>query len=467
LTHDDVRGRSTPATMRRRAAAAAAVLGVVLVVAGACAATLVADTGAAVSTAFFLFVSAVVAWAAAFVLASPAGRRRGAFVALVVALCLGVVEAVSHPLVGARFAALYRPHDVWLYEHVPSAHHVATFDDFAGGRTTIDFDVDSDGFRGPELLPAGAARRVVVYGDSFVAAHATRWEDTFVRRLGDRLTAALRTNVEAIDAGVAGYGPDQACLRMEVELPRLRPDLVVVALCAQNDYGDVVRNRVFSLDPSGATRRERPTLGPLPRADFAAAASSFLLPRLALAAWQRVRTWRFGEFASVAPCDSRPEVLAACGREVAYAVRGGLVVNDVLWDHVDADIRLVPESPSAKYKIQLMSAVMQEIRDVARRNGTPLLFVVIPYAPDVCVDYDYDLIDPAVRPGYARENLTAPMTRIAAALDAPCVDLFEPFRAAGAGALYRRGGDTHWNAAGQSLAAERAAQVVLERALMK
>lgn len=453
--------------MRPRIAAAATVLSVALFVAGACAATLVADVGGARTSAQICFASAFVAWIAAFVFASRGGRRRGAVVVVSVVLTLALVEAAAHVLFDARLAGYYRPNDVWLYEHVPSTHHVANFADPGGGERSVDFDVNSDGFRGPELRPAGAARRIVVYGDSFVAAHATKFEDTFVRRLGDRLASALRTDVEAVDAGVAGYGPDQACARMDVELPRLRPDLVVVALCAQNDYGDVVRNRLFSLDASGALRRDRPVVGPQLRSVFAFSGSSFFLPRLAIAAWERARAWRFGAVSLTPPGDSRPETLAACAREVAYAVRGGLVVDDVFWDHADADIRLAPDSRSAKYKVELMAGVMQEIRDVARRSGVPLLFVVIPYAPDVCAAYDFDVVDPAGRPGYARENLTAPMARIASALDVPCVDLFAPFRDAGADAFYRRDGDTHWNAAGQAFAADLAARVVVERALMK
>src|SRR6185295_4536691 len=90
---------------------------------------------------------------------------------------------------------------------------------------------------------------------------------------------ALSADVETVNAGVVGYGPDQACLRMEAELSRLRPDLVVVAVLAENDYGDLVRNRLFELGPRGELVRRHVVLAPEMRDAYARAQGGLVIEK--------------------------------------------------------------------------------------------------------------------------------------------------------------------------------------------
>ncbi len=57
---------------------------------------------------------------------------------------------------------------------------------------------------------------------------------------------------EVLNAGVVGWGPDQEYLRMQRELDRLKPTVVVLAIFADNDKGDLMRDRLFRLAPDGA-----------------------------------------------------------------------------------------------------------------------------------------------------------------------------------------------------------------------
>ena len=379
--------------------------------------------------------------------------RRAAIVAASVVVALVVVEVALRLFLGARYAALYRVNDVWLWEHVPGVHRV---NDSPDGKS-VAFDVNADGFRGAELRPPGAGRRVVVYGDSFVAAKATPLDETFVARLGTRLGA----DVEALNAGVVGYGVDQVCLRMDAELARLRPDLVVVVVTAENDYGDNVRNRLFEIDAQGVVRRYAPVIPQGMRDAYAAAQSGLLIPKVVRGAADRVRERLHGTTSQ--PTYGVEEELAQCADDHGRAVidRGDAVIVGV--DHPDADVRVAPASETARYKVALMGGVLAAVRDVARTRGVPLLVVVVPSAADVCRHYDRDAVDRSAYPDYRPDNLTRPIDRIASSLDVAYVDLFPAFAAADADALYFKGGDTHWNSAGQVLAADLVAPAVAAR----
>jgi hypothetical protein len=88
--------------------------------------------------------------------------------------------------------------------------------------------INSSGLRGPELeaLPPGG-RRVLVLGDSMVAAFEVPWESTFTALLQDQLSASSGAPVQVVNAGVRGYGTDQSLLYYRERGRELQPDLVV------------------------------------------------------------------------------------------------------------------------------------------------------------------------------------------------------------------------------------------------
>ena len=336
-----------------------------------------------------------------------------------------------------------------------------------GGKVLV--GVNGAGFRGPELARPKRGRRVVVYGDSFVAAEFSPVEETFVAQLGSRLGAALGEPVEAVNAGVVGYGPDQEALRVEDEIGPLAPDLVVVAVFAGNDFGDLMRNKLFRLGPDGRLLDNRWGLAPALDREFARAArlsrgSMFLRGLQGLLArppWtpaprERTRLLPEGGF---------PLLLSKRQREYAEYVRGGDdEVRHLLGDPYDADVSLAPGSESARYKQTLMEQVLQRIAASAVARGVPLAFLFIPSAFDVCDGWE-ERVDPGAFPAYRREALTRVLSGIAERSGLRYLDLYPHFRAAGADALYYRH-DEHWNAAGQALAAELTKGLVLSQRLL-
>jgi len=161
-----------------------------------------------------------------------------------------VIELVLRHALGSRYCPVIELDDRLLYRLIPGAEGVHTLSPINGSRR-IHYAINSRGFRGRELAPSGGSLRVVVYGDSFIHGEFSRTEDTFAERLKVHLARRLGTNVEVVNAGVAGYGPDQELRRMEGDLPSLQPNLVVVAIYAGNDFGDLVRNKLYRLAGDG------------------------------------------------------------------------------------------------------------------------------------------------------------------------------------------------------------------------
>ncbi|MDH4235434.1 MAG: hypothetical protein OEV15_09920, partial [Gallionella sp.] len=136
---------------------------------------------------------------------------------------LAFTEIVGEFALGPRFRPIYQPDDRLIFKLIPSRSSVMTRSPVNGGNTVAQ-RINSEGFRGDELLPAGKATRVVVYGDSFIHASYSTQEKTFSAQLGALLAARLGKEIEVVNAGVSSYGPDQVSLKMEDELPKLRPD---------------------------------------------------------------------------------------------------------------------------------------------------------------------------------------------------------------------------------------------------
>jgi lysophospholipase L1-like esterase len=97
------------------------------------------------------------------------------------------------------------------------------------GVTTI----NALGYRGA-ALPAekNAETRVVVLGDSIGFGLEVGDEQTFSHVLGER------SHVEVANLAVQGYDPGQELIKLEREALPMKPDVVMLALCMNNDFAD-------------------------------------------------------------------------------------------------------------------------------------------------------------------------------------------------------------------------------------
>ncbi|MDJ0868380.1 MAG: GDSL-type esterase/lipase family protein [Myxococcota bacterium] len=374
-------------------------------------------------------------------------------------LTLLLAECALTPFLAPRYRPPFEPDPELLYRLAPGARGEFQRASANGGQR-IRYRVNRDGFRGEELLPTGTATRVVVYGDSFIQSTFSRREDSFAGRLEHHLAERSRAPIEVVNAGVAGYGPDQVLRRMERELAVLQPDLVVVSIFAGNDYGDLIRNKLYRVGPDGELRDNDFTVDPPTARRLRTARREPLLRRVLREAAQRLRGGRAGFDPSPAARRARMEsFLEQNQREYEeHVVQGDDVVRELLSDPYNADLSLLPESDSARYKRTLMDQVVGAIARLADELSIPLLLVLIPHPVDV-TSHDSAEVDPERFPAYAPRAPTDALERSAAQRGIPVVNLFEPFRRHAGDSLYFRGGDDHWTDHGQDVAA----QLVAER----
>ena len=147
------------------------------------------------------------------------------------------------------------------------------------------------------------------------------------------------------------------------------------------------------------------------------------------------------------------ESVEMCRREYdEVVVRRNPLISDLVKDHYDADLSFFPGSDAATYKRALMEAVLREVRATAVKEGVPVLVLVVPSPIDIC-DVCEVVVDRQKYPDYDRRRLTSVTAEAARRAGLPVLDLFDPFREAGADGLYYRHGEDHWNPAGQDLAA--------------
>lgn len=105
------------------------------------------------------------------------------------------------------------------------------------GFDSIRVRMSSRGYRGREYdWDRPAPLRLFGIGDSFTFGFGVEEEETFLARI----EAALGPDAEAINAGVPGFGPDNALRLLEADGPGLRPHVVLFGFFVGNDLADVL-----------------------------------------------------------------------------------------------------------------------------------------------------------------------------------------------------------------------------------
>ncbi|MFZ5523311.1 MAG: SGNH/GDSL hydrolase family protein [Pseudomonadota bacterium] len=406
----------------------------------------------------------------AFCFAPLAWNARALILLVSVFFTLGAAEFVLRFALGPQFYGIYQLDDHVLYRLIPGAQRMNTLPP-VNGSLRIQYEINSLGFRGKELAPLGESLRVVVYGDSFIQGDFSQTEDTFTVRLKAHLESQMGKSVEVVNAGVAGYGPDQEFRRMEDELSILKPNLVIVAIYAGNDFGDLVRNKLYRLSSDGSLHQNPPVvLQDSFARDSARARSEPILRKMLRNALNRLRGNPDQDFPTGHEA-RREQVEANLTQAVSeyrqYVVEGDNVVHELYRDPYNADVSLTPWSESARYKISMMEQIIVRMHLTAASQHVPLLFVLIPSPIDVAEVHETGEIDTMRYPAYRRSGLTDILDQICRRNQLLAVNLFGPFWERGARELYLKGGDDHWNVRGQDFAAELVSNYVTGQGLLR
>lgn len=398
---------------------------------------------------------------------TPVSRWAANAVLLLISASVALVAAeLALRKLRPQVARMFRFHERTIYELTPSTSRSFTHLEGNGGHTVLT-RINSAGYRGAEL-EASPERRIVVYGDSSIQAEFTAREATFAARLGDRLDRGCPWHTEVVNAGIVGYGPDQILRKLEAELPVLEPDLVIVAIFADNDLGDLLRNKIFELSPDGELR-ENPLRLTRSLERSLGVRRDLALVRLAKKAYWRWLAWRQSRTVDAGARETsrtgieRVDQWLREAREeyTSYVVEEDRVVRRIDYDHYDADVSLLPDAESSIYKVRLVHRVLARLEALLAEAEVDPLLMIIPSPIDICDGYDFD-VDPAKYARYDPPALTRAIEEGARSTGLPTVSLWDSFAAGDPNSLYFHHGDNHWNDRGQDLAARVAAARIAE-----
>lgn len=373
-----------------------------------------------------------------------------ALIAIVTGLiCVAAGELFLRVAVGEKFAAAYELHDRYIYRLKAGSVKEYTHLPINGGGSHT-YRTNEHGYRGEELLVPAPDMRVAVFGDSFIQAIYSELGNTFTEQLERELDTLCCKDVEVVNGGVAGYGPDQVLRRLEDELALLAPNLLVVGIYTGNDFGDLVRNKLYRLDAQGALLESAYQLDSDIEYSAHLSEKEFVFRKLIRSAIEKPD----GESLSRDPQAAIRLALEQQLREYREYVDQDNVVRELRSDPYSADISLLPESDSAELKLSMMRAVMVAIQVLASKLEIPVLFLAIPHPIDVMGGvHESGAIDREEYVNYDPDRLVRSITDICEMNKLTCFDLMSTMREEGGADLYLRGGDDHWNDRGQSVAA--------------
>jgi hypothetical protein len=243
--------------------------------------------------------------------------------------------------------------------------------------------------------------------------------------------------------------------------------MVVFHVFADNDFGDLVRNRLFDLDENGGlvkTRHKR-EVDPLLTGADGSGVKQFVSSLLIIKAIRR--TLRLAMPGHVDLADSKLDALRRLtADEYAVYKRSGAQRFSHFADHYDIDIALDADEESSKLKVALMRAVLQEASNVAISRGIGFLVLIQPSRVDLTDrdEINYKYLEKY--PKYRNSRLTDLVEQICRDSGIRYVNLFAPFQRNRPDDLYFLGDDNHWNDQGEDLAARETATYIVAHGML-
>jgi hypothetical protein len=278
----------------------------------------------------------------------PVWRAVGtlALFALSSAIALAVTEVLIRIVAPQQLVALrpdvWQPADTVGWRFRPNLNTTINT-----GERTVHVFTDRDGFRVGRAGRSDAATRVLLLGDSFMAALQVEFEQSLAGLLEQRLPARAGAPVAIRNTGQAGWDPPQYFFQARSLLGRDHFALVVVAVYLGND---IVSRRPDRVPPRVPVETYRLRL---PRRFTGAEFTTALLRPLNDVLEQRSHAFIFAK-----------------SRLHGVLMRMGLTADDV------PEEVLRKEATSPRWDVT--ADILADIAGLAALRGTPTLFVLIP-----------------------------------------------------------------------------------------
>jgi lysophospholipase L1-like esterase len=96
--------------------------------------------------------------------------------------------------------------------------------------------INNEGFRGsPVYFGHKTKKRVLILGDSIAFGYGVTDNETF----SEILNRDVALQMDVINCGVLGYGPDQELLLYKKYFKKINPDVIILSICLANDFFDI------------------------------------------------------------------------------------------------------------------------------------------------------------------------------------------------------------------------------------
>ena len=308
-------------------------------------------------------------------------------------------------------------------------------------------DINEMGYRGADFgrEKNDFEKRVLFLGDSFVMGDNVAPEKTIPAALERALDG-----VEVFNMGVLAYGPDQSLVQLLEDGIDLNPDMVVLGIFPANDFQDIDRSRIFSLDGGGHLTRN---------ADNVITDS---MPK-----FRTVFLLNYLQYILRPMIDKNHKFLS---RDYEF------LLHDLFSDFYDWEFLYNPGSIESKEKIDLMRAILSRFRDDLRAKHIVFGVVIIPSYPNIVhedafleIDIDqqqFERLKDSKEGFFGPENTTS---RLCEELNIPYLNLYPEFLGfeERERALLYESGDWHLSPFGNQIAGDLAASVLVGPLLSK
>ncbi len=340
-----------------------------------------------------------------------------------------------------------------------------------GKRELIKWHTNESHYR-VDAVTVENGKRIVIYGDSFIHGTFSHDTATFASQIQKQLFVNTNRMFNVINRGLTGAGPDQNYLRLKNDLESLKPDLVLFAVLAENDLGDILKNKLFKLDSVGALRRtyipvnEKTAEMPVWISTRQKITQMFLTTRLIK---KTIDIIVGSDKIKVSEVKNQINDLRnLCEKEYILYKNPSSDRFPHFGDHPDFDIMEDIHDESSILKIRLLSSILKEVKACVSRLNIPLVIVIIPAAIDLADIYriNYKVLK-EMYPGYSPDRLSRIVDSLCVVNYVDKVNLFKTFIDNSPNELYFGEEDNHWNAKGQRLAAETVIRHLLDQGYFK
>ncbi len=360
---------------------------------------------------------------------------------------------------GNQEEVAYMFHPTYLVDLKPNQSKQFTRTQVNGG-DTIYWKTNSGGYR-ESMETVDSEYTLYVFGDSNIQGRFSSYKHTLPGQLGVRLSQTLNLEVNVVNAGVIGFGPDQCLLKMKEKFSEERPDYVILNIFADNDYGDIIRNGLFRIDQKGKLRLidHQRTPDPYLNGTPVSFWDYWMVARMSRAIGRKISGADLPEHRKRAEINM---LTSLCANEYEAYVNEQWNTFSVFKDHYDIDLAIDPHSEASKLKVLLMEEILKEVQRFTEEQQIGLLVLIQPSVQDLTQNQVIGVKELKQFPSYDPSRLSSLIEDMCLRNQINYLNLWELFKKNTPEKLYFLL-DDHWNDKGQALAAEAVADYLAKK----